>query len=135
MGEDRASTGCRHGRSGVGHAVRHAGALRQGCGDAAAAHAGGRSLSGHFASLLRNTVRTLLPDNDVYVTDWHNARDVCLGEGTFGFDDYTELVIRFMETIGPGAHMLAVCQPCVSALVATAVMAEEGNGRCPGASR
>jgi poly(3-hydroxybutyrate) depolymerase len=88
-------------------------------------------LSGHFASLLRNTVRTLLPDNDVYITDWHNARDVCLGDGTFGFHDYTELVIRFMETIGPGAHMLAVCQPCVSALVATAAMAEDGNPAVP----
>ena len=66
-------------------------------------------LSGHFASLLRNTVRTLLPDNDVYITDWHNARDVCLGDGTFGFDDYTEVVIRFMETIGPGrAHARGV---------------------------
>ena len=88
-------------------------------------------LSGHFASLLRNTVRTLLPDNDVYITDWHNARDVGLSDGTFGFDDYTEIVIRFMETIGPGAHMLAVCQPCVSALAATALMAEDGNAAVP----
>ena len=88
-------------------------------------------LSGHFASLLRSTVRTLLPDNDVYITDWVNARDVPLADGRFGFDDYTDLVIRFMEQIGPGAHMLAVCQPCVSALAATAIMAEDDNPAVP----
>jgi polyhydroxyalkanoate depolymerase len=88
-------------------------------------------LSGHFASLLRSTVRTLLPEHDVYITDWQNARDVSLGDGTFGFDDYTEVVIHFLETIGPGAHLMAVCQPCVSALAATAVMAEDGNAAVP----
>src|SRR5271166_3023415 len=51
-------------------------------------------MSGHFATLLRGTVRVLLPDHDVYITDWHNARDVPLKEGTFGFDDYTDHVIR-----------------------------------------
>jgi poly(3-hydroxybutyrate) depolymerase len=88
-------------------------------------------LSGHFASLLRSTVRTLLPEHDVYITDWHNARDVSLADGRFGFDDYTDLVIRFMEEIGPGAHLLAVCQPCVSALAATAVMAEGDHPATP----
>ena len=59
-------------------------------------------LSGHFATLLRGTVRTLLPEHDVYLTDWHNARDVALQHGAFGFDDYIDHVIRFLEAIGPG---------------------------------
>jgi poly(3-hydroxybutyrate) depolymerase len=88
-------------------------------------------LSGHFATLLRNTVRTMLPDNDVYITDWHNARDVTLADGRFGFDDFVEYLIRFMETLGPRSHMVAVCQPCVQALVAVAAMAEENNPATP----
>ncbi len=80
-------------------------------------------LSGHFATLLRATVRTMLPEHDVYITDWHNARDVPLSAGAFSLDDYTTHLIRFLEVIGPGAHMVAVCQPCVSALVAASVMA------------
>ncbi|MCJ8144325.1 polyhydroxyalkanoate depolymerase [Ancylobacter sp. A5.8] len=88
-------------------------------------------LSGHFATLLHGTVKTLLPENDVYITDWHNARDVPLSEGAFGFDDYVEHVIRFLEIIGPGAHALAVCQPCVQVLAATAVMAQEDNPATP----
>ncbi len=80
-------------------------------------------LSGHFATLLRATVRTLLAEHDVYITDWHNARDVPLADGPFSFDSYTSHLIRFLEKIGPGAHMVAVCQPCVSALVAASVMA------------
>ena len=59
-------------------------------------------MSGHFATLLRGTVRTMLPDHDVYMTDWHNARDVPLAAGRFGFDDYVEHLIRFLEAIGPG---------------------------------
>jgi poly(3-hydroxybutyrate) depolymerase len=88
-------------------------------------------LSGHFATLLRNTVEVLLPDNDVYITDWHNARDVPLSDGPFGFDEYVEHVISFLEAIGPGAHVLAVCQPCVHALAAVAVMAEDDNPAQP----
>ena len=88
-------------------------------------------LSGHFATLLRNTVRTLLPDHDVYITDWHNARDVSLAQGEFGFDDYVDYLIRFLEKLGPGAHVVAVCQPCVQALVAAAVMAARGNPAQP----
>ena len=80
-------------------------------------------MSGHFATLLRATVRTMLPEHDVYITDWHNARDVPLSDGAFSLDDYTTHLIRFLEVIGPGAHMVAVCQPCVSALVAASVMA------------
>ncbi|MBI1202843.1 MAG: polyhydroxyalkanoate depolymerase [Rhodopseudomonas sp.] len=81
-------------------------------------------LSGHFATLLRATVRTMLAEHDVYITDWHNARDVPLADGPFSFDSYTTHLIKFLETIGPGAHMVAVCQPCVSALVAASVMAQ-----------
>jgi poly(3-hydroxybutyrate) depolymerase len=80
-------------------------------------------LSGHFATLLRDTVRTMLPDHDVYITDWHNCRDVPLAEGAFGLDEYIQHVIDFLHTIGPGAHLVAVCQPVVQALAATAMMA------------
>jgi polyhydroxyalkanoate depolymerase len=81
-------------------------------------------LSGHFATLLRGTVRTLLAEHDVYVTDWHNARDVGLEHGRFGFDDYVEHIIDWLALLGPGAHLMAVCQPCVPALVAASVMAQ-----------
>ena len=88
-------------------------------------------LSGHFSTLLRGTVRTMLPEHDVYITDWHNVRDVPLAHGRFGFDDYIAHLIRFLEAIGPGAHVVAVCQPCVAVLVATAVMAQAGNAAQP----
>jgi poly(3-hydroxybutyrate) depolymerase len=88
-------------------------------------------LSGHFATLLRGTVHTMLPEHDVYITDWHNVRDVPLMHSRFGFDDYIAHLIRFLETIGPGAHVVAVCQPCVAVLVATAVMAQTGNAAQP----
>jgi polyhydroxyalkanoate depolymerase len=88
-------------------------------------------LSGHFSTLLRATVRTMLPEHDVFITDWHNARDAPLTAGRFGFEEYIEHLIKFLEVIGPGAHLLAVCQPCVAALVATAVMAQAGNPAQP----
>ena len=88
-------------------------------------------LSGHFATLLRGTVRTMLPEHDVYITDWHNVRDVAPGEGQFGFDEYVEHLIHFLEVIGPGAHVVAVCQPCVAALIAAAVMAQADNKAQP----
>ena len=88
-------------------------------------------LSGHFATLLRGTVRTLLADHDVYITDWHNARDVPVSAGRFGFDDYVAHLVQFLEAIGPGAHVVAVCQPCVQALAAAAVMAESRNAAHP----
>ena len=82
-------------------------------------------MSGHFATLLRDTVRTLLLDHDVYVTDWHNIRDVPFGAGRFGLDEYTEHLIDFLAAMGPGAHVVAVCQPCVAALAAVALMSED----------
>lgn len=88
-------------------------------------------LSGHFATLLRGTVQTLLQDHDVYLTDWTNARDVPLSAGKFGVDDYVDYLIRFIEKIGPGAHLLAVCQPCVQALAAVAVMSEDRHPATP----
>ena len=88
-------------------------------------------LSGHFATLLRETVHTLLRDHDVYITDWHNARDVPLWHGGFGLDDYTRQLIAFLEHIGPGVNLVAVCQPCVAALAATALMAEDDNPATP----
>jgi len=88
-------------------------------------------LSGHFATLLRATVRTMLPEHDVYITDWHNARDIYVDAGRFGFDHYIAHLIRFMEKIGPGAHLVAVCQPCVAALVAASVMAQGDNPAQP----
>jgi poly(3-hydroxybutyrate) depolymerase len=88
-------------------------------------------LSGHFATLLRATVRTMLPDHDVFITDWHNARDVPLTAGRFGSDEYIDHLIKFLEVIGPGAHVVAVCQPCVAMLAAAALMAQAGNPAQP----
>ena len=88
-------------------------------------------LSGHYATLLRGTIKTLLTEHDVYVTDWHNARDIPVSEGRFGFDEYVDYIIRFLEVIGPGAHLIAVCQPCVQALVAASVMAEQNHPAQP----
>ena len=87
--------------------------------------------SGHFATLLRETVRTLSRDNDVYITDWHNARDIPLSAGVFGLDQYTEHLIRFVEHLGDPVHMVAVCQPCVPALAATALLAQAGSQAQP----
>jgi len=84
-------------------------------------------LSGHFATLLRDTAQTLLKDHDVYVTDWTNARDVPASAGPFGFDDYVDYVIRFLHELGPGSHVLAVCQPCVQVLAAVALMAMDDD--------
>lgn len=88
-------------------------------------------LSGHFSTLLRGTVQTLLRDHDVYLTDWANARDVPLAAGAFGVEDYVDYLIRFLEHIGPGGHVLAVCQPCVQTLAAVAVMSEDRHPATP----
>ncbi len=88
-------------------------------------------MSGHFATLLRETVRTTLRDHDVYITDWHNARDVPLAAGRFGLDEYIEHLMDFLARIGPGGNLLAICQPCVAALAATALMAEDGHPATP----
>ncbi|TCR61388.1 polyhydroxyalkanoate depolymerase [Bosea sp. BK604] len=88
-------------------------------------------MSGHFSTLLRHTVAVLLQDHDVYITDWHNARDVRHGDGVFGYDDYVDYLIRFIETLGDQTHVVAVCQPCVQVLTAAAVMAQAGHAAQP----
>jgi poly(3-hydroxybutyrate) depolymerase len=88
-------------------------------------------MSGHFATLLRSTVQTLLKDHDVYVTDWHNIRDVPLAQGRFDLDAFIDHVIGFLRVLGPGSHVLAVCQPCVPVLAAVALMAEDGDEAQP----
>lgn len=88
-------------------------------------------ISGHFATLLRNTIQVLLRDHDVYVTDWKNARDVPVSAGSFGFDDYVDHVVHFLEQIGAPAHLMAVCQPCVPALAAVALMSKDHNPATP----
>jgi poly(3-hydroxybutyrate) depolymerase len=89
------------------------------------------ALAGHFSTLLRDTVATLLPDHDMYVTDWHNARDVPLDEGRFGLDDYIAHMVDWIELLGPGTHVLAVCQPCPATIAATAILAARNSPAQP----
>ena len=70
-------------------------------------------MSGHFATLLRGTVEALLPHHDIYITDWNDARQVPATEGRFNLDDYIEYLHDFLGLLGPGTHMIAVCQPAV----------------------
>lgn len=84
-------------------------------------------MSGHFATLLRGTVARMLENAVVYITDWADAKVVPLEAGSFDLDDYIDYIIEFFEHIGPGAHSVAVCQPSVPALAATAVMARDNN--------
>ncbi|THD38028.1 MAG: polyhydroxyalkanoate depolymerase [Sphingomonas sp.] len=84
-------------------------------------------MSGHYATLLRGTVERMLPFADVYITDWRDARQVPLSDGSFDLDDYIDYLIEFMELIGPGAHMLAVCQPSVPAYAAACLMSADRN--------
>jgi poly(3-hydroxybutyrate) depolymerase len=80
-------------------------------------------LSGHFPTLLRGTVQTLLPDHNVYITDWLNSRNVPLLYGRFDLDDFVDLVIRYIRLLGPSVHVMAVCQPSVPVLAAVSLMA------------
>jgi len=88
-------------------------------------------MSGHFATLLRGTVETMLRDHDVYITDWHNPRDVPLAAGRFGFDEFVQHLITFLHALGGNTHLVAVCQPTVAALAAVALMAEDGDPAQP----
>jgi poly(3-hydroxybutyrate) depolymerase len=88
-------------------------------------------MSGHFATLLRATVQTLLIDHDVYITDWHNIRDVPREAGVFDLSAYVEQVMHFLRVLGDGSHLVAVCQPAVPALAAAALMAEDGDAAQP----
>ena len=82
-------------------------------------------MSGHYATLLRSTVASLLADCDVFVTDWHNARDIPVSAGKFDIEDYTLYLADFMRALGPDTHVIAVCQPVPLTLAATAHLAAE----------
>jgi poly(3-hydroxybutyrate) depolymerase len=82
-------------------------------------------MSGHYATLLRSTVASLLPDCEVYVTDWKNARDIPVSEGKFDIEDYTLYLVDYMRHLGPDINVVAVCQPVPLTLAATAYLAEE----------
>ncbi|MDX5383365.1 MAG: polyhydroxyalkanoate depolymerase [Rhodobacterales bacterium] len=82
-------------------------------------------MSGHYATLLRSTVKSLLVDCEVYITDWHNARDIPVSAGKFDVEDYTLYLVDFMRHMGPDTHVIAVCQPAPLTLAATAYLAEE----------
>ena len=88
-------------------------------------------MSGHFATLLRATVQTMLIDHDVYITDWHNIRDVPREAGRFDLSSYVAQIIHFLHVLGEGAHLMAVCQPAVPALAAAALMAEDDDPALP----
>ncbi|MEM9421913.1 MAG: polyhydroxyalkanoate depolymerase [Pseudomonadota bacterium] len=88
-------------------------------------------MSGHYATLLRGTVQAMLPDHDVYITDWADARDVPVFFGRFDLNDYIDYLIEFLDVIGPGAHSVAVCQPGPALLSAVAVMAAADHPATP----
>jgi poly(3-hydroxybutyrate) depolymerase len=88
-------------------------------------------MSGHFATLLRATVKTMLTGHDIYITDWHNVRDVPLAMGCFDFGAFVDHLVEFLRVMGPGSHVVAVCQPCVPVLAAAALMAEDGDAAQP----
>ncbi|WP_103332981.1 polyhydroxyalkanoate depolymerase [Pseudotabrizicola formosa] len=88
-------------------------------------------MSGHYATLLRSTVVSLLPDCDVYITDWHNARDIPVSAGKFDIEDYTLYLAEFMRELGSDLHVIAVCQPVPLTLAATAYLAAEDPSAQP----
>ena len=88
-------------------------------------------MSGHYATLLRDTVKAMLPDHDVYITDWRNASRVPLREGNFDLDDYVDYLMDFLGLVGPGCHALAVCQPSVPLLAAVSLLSAAGDPRLP----
>lgn len=88
-------------------------------------------MSGHYATLLRNTVISLLPNCDVYITDWRNARNVPVSDGNFDVEDYTEYVVEWIRTLGPKIHVVPVCQPVPLTLVATAWLAQNDPASLP----
>ena len=88
-------------------------------------------MSGHYATLLRKTVISLLPDCEVYITDWHNARDIPVSAGKFDVEDYTLYLVDFMKELGSDLHVIAVCQPAPLALAATAYLAEDDPAAQP----
>lgn len=88
-------------------------------------------MAGHYATLLRGTVSGLLPDTDVYITDWVNACEVPVSKGSFDMDDYIDYIIDFLTLLGPDVHVLAVCQPTVPVLAAVSIMSDEKSKFIP----
>jgi poly(3-hydroxybutyrate) depolymerase len=88
-------------------------------------------LSGHFATLLRGTVAALLDTHDVYITDWHDARDVPVDAGAFDLDEYIAYMMAWIRLLGPDVHMIAVCQPVPAVLSAVALMAADDDPAQP----
>jgi poly(3-hydroxybutyrate) depolymerase len=88
-------------------------------------------MSGHFATLLRGTVEAFLPNHDVYITDWQDARNIPLSAGRFDLDDYVDTLIAIFRHLEGDLHVLAVCQPSVPVLAATALMEAEGDSAAP----
>ena len=88
-------------------------------------------MSGHYATLLRGTVEAMLPEHDVYITDWEDAREVPLNIGRFDLDDFIDSLIAMMQHLGPDTHVIAVCQPGPAVLAATALMAEDNDPAGP----
>ncbi|QUS55883.1 polyhydroxyalkanoate depolymerase [Pseudovibrio brasiliensis] len=88
-------------------------------------------MSGHYATLLRGTVEALLPNLDVYITDWEDARQVPIADGRFDLDDYIEYIMQMLHYLGPNTHVLAVCQPSVPVYAAVSLMEENGDKCAP----
>ncbi|PWW00502.1 poly(3-hydroxybutyrate) depolymerase [Hoeflea marina] len=88
-------------------------------------------MSGHYATLLRGTVETLLPNAEIYITDWTDARMVPVADGRFDLDDYIDYIISMLHVLGPDTHVMAVCQPSVPVLAAVALMEENGDKYAP----
>ena len=88
-------------------------------------------MSGHYATLLRGTVEAFLPAHDVYITDWMDARDVSLSQGTFDLNDYIDYIIEMVQQIGPDVHLMAVCQPAVPVIAAIAYMEANNDPKTP----
>lgn len=88
-------------------------------------------MSGHYATLLRGTVNAMLPEHDVYITDWKDARMVPLSQGSFDFDDFIDYIIEFTQFLGKNTHVIAVCQPAVPVLAAAALMASRDDAMQP----
>jgi poly(3-hydroxybutyrate) depolymerase len=88
-------------------------------------------LSGHYATLLRGTVESLLPHHDIYITDWRDARNVPLSEGRFDLDDYIDYIIEYLHLLGPNTHVMAVCQPAVPVFAAASLMSQDDDPCVP----
>lgn len=88
-------------------------------------------MSGHFSTLLRGTARKMAEHHDVYITDWRDARDVAMFEGTFTLDDYIDYLIDWLDYLGPNTHIMAVCQPAVPVMGAVSIMAAQNHPAQP----